>query len=142
MSGLQACVSILELMGHDDSRALNLLGLLSASLETWEGYLIEVERDRALDPLKHGGSGWLTRAGGMLSGPIPLVLRMIGWKSPELRRAAAWSGILGSIITRYAWMQAGHASARDWRLPLEVEASKSAPQPIPENVPKKFRVTT
>lgn len=139
MSGLQACVSILELMGHDDSRALNLLGLLSATAETWEGYLIELERDRALDPLKHGASGWATRAGGMLSGPIPLVLRMMSWWTPELRKAAAWSGILGSLITRYAWMYAGHASARNWRLPLEISDSAALPQPLPENVPKKFR---
>ena len=140
MSGLQACVGILELMGHEDSRALNMLGLLSAAMETWEGYNIELERDRVLDPLKRGGSGWATRTGGLLSGPIPLVLRMLAWKSPELRRAAAWSGILGSLITRYAWMQAGSVSARDWRLPLEIEGSKGKPQPIPENVPKKFRI--
>ena len=140
MSGLQACVSILELMGHEDSRALNMLGLFSTVMETWEGYNIELERDRVLDPLKRGGSGWATRAGGLLSGPIPLVLRLLAWKSPELRRAAAWSGILGSLITRYAWMQAGSVSARDWRLPLEIEGSKSRPQPIPENVPKKFRI--
>jgi len=93
-----------------------------------------------LDPLKRGGSGWATRAGGLLSGPIPLVLRMLAWKSPELRRAAAWSGILGSLITRFAWVQAGHVSARDWRLPLEIEGSKTKPQPLPENVPKKFRI--
>jgi hypothetical protein len=140
MSGLQACVSILELMGHEDSRALNMLGLLSAVVETWEGYTIELARDRVLDPLKRGGSGWATRAGGLLSGPIPLVLRMLAWNSPELRRAAAWSGILGSIITRIAWIQAGHVSARDWRLPLEIEGSRTKPQPIPENVPKKFRI--
>jgi hypothetical protein len=140
MSGLQACVSILELMGHEDSRALNLLGLLSATAETWEGFTIELEHDRVLDPLKRGGSGWATRAGGLLSGPIPLVLRLMAWKSPQLRRTAAWSGILGSLITRFAWMQAGHASARDWRLPLEIEGNKTKPQPIPANVPEKFRI--
>ena len=139
MSGVQACVSILELMGHEDSRALNILGLLGAVAETWEGYTIELQRDRVLDPLKRGTSGWATRAGGLLSGPIPLVLRMLAWKSPELRRAAAWSGILGSLITRYAWIQAGRVSARDWRLPLEIEGDQGKPQPIPENVPQKFR---
>ena len=140
MSGLQACVSILELMGHEDSRALNMLGLLSATVETWEGYTIELERDRILDPLKRGGSGWATRAGGLLSGPIPLVLRMLAWKSPELRRAAAWSGILGSLITRFAWMAAGSASTKNYRLPLKIQGSKGDPQPIPENVPEKFRL--
>jgi hypothetical protein len=121
MSGLQACASLLELMGHEDSTALNLLGLFSAAAETWEGYSIELERDRALDPLKHGSSGWITRAGGLLSGPIPLALRLLAWKNPRLRRAAAMCGIAGSLLTRYGWMRAGHASARDWRLPLEIE---------------------
>lgn len=121
MSGLQACCGLLELMGHEDSTALNLLGLMSAAGETWEGYTIELERDRALDPLKHGLSGWITRAGGLLSGPIPLVLRLIAWKNPQLRRAAALCGVAGSLLTRYGWMRAGHASARDWRLPLEIE---------------------
>lgn len=123
MSGLQACAGLLELMGHEDSIALNLLGLIAAAGETWEGYTIELERDPALEPLKRGPSGWITRAGGLLSGPIPLALRLLAWKNPKLRRAAAWSGIAGSLLTRYGWMRAGHASARDWRLPLQIEAS-------------------
>ncbi len=140
MSGLGAGVSLLELMGHDDSRALNLLGLLAAGLESWEGLLIEAETDRALDPLKNGLSGWITRLGGVLSGPAPLALRSVAWRSPRLRRMAAWSGVIGSLLTRYGWMSAGRASARDWRLPLKIsEEQARAPQPIPENVPKKFR---
>jgi hypothetical protein len=43
-----------------------------------------------------------------------------------MRAAACWSAIAGSLLTRYGWMQAGKASARDWRLPLE----------IPESVPE------
>ncbi len=142
MSGVQAGVSILELMGHGDSRALNLLGVLSSGYETWEGFLIEREKDPAVEPLKHGTSGWMTRAGGLLSGPIPLALRTLGWGSPRMRRMASYSGILGSVLTRYAWMYAGRASARDWRLPLEVEDRQTKPQPIPENVPKKFRAAS
>jgi hypothetical protein len=46
-----------------------------------------------------------------------------------MRRAACWSAIAGSLLTRYGWMQAGKASARDWRLPLEIpESAPDAPE--------------
>jgi len=128
MSGLGAAVGLLELMGHDDSRALNLLGLLAAAGESYEGMLIESEQDRVLRPLKRGGSGWVTRAGGVLSGPLPLALRMIGWRSPRLRRAAACSAVAGSLLTRYGWMAAGRASAADFRLPLDIPEHAARPE--------------
>ncbi len=140
MSGLQSAVSILELMGHDDSRALNLLGLFSASMETYEGFRIESGRDRTLDPLKRGASGWVTRAGGVLSGPVPLALRLLSWKSPRLRRWAAVSGIVGSLLTRYGWMAAGRASAGNWRLPLEVAEHEEKRELFPASAEKKLRV--
>ncbi|MFB3812974.1 MAG: NrfD/PsrC family molybdoenzyme membrane anchor subunit [Terriglobales bacterium] len=117
-SGVQSSVSILELLGYTDSRALNLLGIGSAVLETWEGYHLESRRDAALKPLKRGASGWTTRVGGVLSGPLPLALRLFGGQ--RMRKWAAISGIAGSLLTRYGWMWAGRASARDWRLPLEI----------------------
>jgi hypothetical protein len=40
-----------------------------------------------------------------------------------LRKAAAISGIAGSLLTRIAWIYAGHVSARDWRLPLNESKS-------------------
>jgi Polysulphide reductase, NrfD len=129
MSGLQASVSILELLGHDDSRALNLLGLLSAGMETWEGFNLERERDRVLRPLKRGPSGWITRAGGVLSGPLPLALRLLGRRSPSLRRAAAWCGVAGSLLTRIGWVAAGRASADDWRIPLDIPEGTVTPLP-------------
>ena len=141
MSGLQSAVSILELMGHDDSRALNLLGLFSASMETYEGFRIESNRDRTLDPLKRGASGWVTRAGGVLSGPVPLALRLLSWKSPRLRRWAAISGIAGSLLTRYGWVAAGRASAGNWRLPLEVPEHEKKTELFPmAGEAKKIRV--
>lgn len=129
MSGLQAATSLLELMGHDDSTALNLLGLFSSALETLEGLKIERKNHPALKPLKQGASGWITRAGGALSGPVPLALRAAAVLSGSrnARRWAAWSGIAGSLLTRYGWMRAGHASARDWRLPLETQESPRTP---------------
>ncbi len=119
-SGLQSAVSLLELWGHEDNRALNILGTLAALAETVEGLLVETEPGRVAEPLKHGGSGWLTRTGGVLSGPIPLLLRLVGARSPSVRRWAARCGIAGSLLTRYAWMRAGRVSARDWRIPLEI----------------------
>ena len=122
-SGLSAAVGILELLGHRKSRALQALGLGAAIFEMLEGSLIESRSHSHLDPLKHGASGWITRTGGALSGPIPTLLRIASlWGSSErsrsLRRCAAWSAIAGSLLTRIAWMHAGHVSARDCRLPL------------------------
>jgi hypothetical protein len=125
-SGLGAAVGILELMGHRKSRALQALGLGAAVFESWEGLRIEGRSHSHLDPLKYGASGWVTRTGGALSGPIPTLLRvasMFGGKrrSNTLRRWAAWSAIAGSLLTRFAWIHAGHVSARDWKLPLQDE---------------------
>jgi hypothetical protein len=104
MSGLQSATSTLELMGHEESRALNLLGLLSASMETWEKIDISKSDSRALAPLKHGRSGALVSTGAWLSGPVPLLLRIgslfLPGRQVALRRAAACSGITGSLFTR------------------------------------------
>lgn len=126
MSGLGAAVGLLELMGHRKSRALELLGLGAAVFECWEGFRIEVRKNPALDPLKHGSSGTLTRIGGVLSGPVPAALRLLDVfagrsRSGSLRKAAALSAVAGSLLTRIAWIQAGHVSARNWKLPLEIE---------------------
>lgn len=125
MSGLSAAVGMLELMGHQRSRAPELLGLGAALFECWEGLRIEGRRSPALDPLKHGPSGALTRVGGLLSGPVPAALRLLTMfsgrsRSSSFRRAAAFSAVAGSLLTRIAWVQAGHASARDWKLPLGI----------------------
>ena len=123
-SGLGAAVGILELMGHRKSRALQALGLGAAIFESWEGLRIEGRSQENLDPLKHGPSGFITRTGGVLSGPLPTLLRVASLfggerRSSKLRKWAAWSSIAGSLITRFAWVHAGHVSARNWRLPLQ-----------------------
>src|SRR6184192_2148880 len=69
-SGVSAAVGMLELLGHRKSRALQLLGLGAAIFESWEGWRIESRQQPGLDPLKRGTSGWITRAGGVLSGPV------------------------------------------------------------------------
>lgn len=132
-SGLGAAVGMLELAGHDKSRALQGLGTGTAAIESLEGVRIEFGDQEGLSPLKRGFSGAVVRIGGLLSGPLPLALRMAsmatgGKTSRKLRRLAALSSVAGSLITRIGWVHAGHVSARDWRLPLRIP-------PPRENIP-------
>jgi Polysulphide reductase, NrfD len=125
MSGLNSAVSALELMGHTDSRALNVLGITACALETAEGAKIELKREPVNDPLKKGTSGLIVRLGGMLSGPMPLALRVLAAfsgkeRARNLRRYAAIASLTGSYLTRLGWVRAGHASARDYRIPLQI----------------------
>jgi hypothetical protein len=124
-SGVSAAVGLLELMGHQKNRALQALGLGAAMIECWEGWRIESRQLHGLDPLKHGASGTLGRAGGVLSGPVPTVLRGLSMvtgndRSRRLRRWAGISAVAGSLLTRIAWIHAGHVSAKDWREPLGI----------------------
>lgn len=118
-SGMAACVGLLELMGHE-TPALQALGVGAALMETGMGVSIELNPDPAMKPLKHGPSGWLIRLGGVLSGPVPLVLRAFSFfanrkQASKLRKYAAVSSVVGSAITRAAWIHAGHVSARKSR---------------------------
>lgn len=124
MSGLSAAVGLLELMGNNKSRALQALGLGAALFECWEGLRIEMRPNASLEPLKYGGSGLVTRAGGLLSGPVPALLRMMSLFSDNksLRKAAATSAVVGSLLTRIAWIYAGHVSAKDWKIPLGLKS--------------------
>jgi formate-dependent nitrite reductase membrane component NrfD len=119
-SGMNSATSILELMGHDDSRALNALGIAASAYETVEGAVIESRQDRVNRPLRQGKSGLIVRLGGVLSGPVPLLLRL-GYAvtgNKKMRRVAAVCSLAGSMLTRFGWIEAGKASARDHVLPL------------------------
>jgi hypothetical protein len=125
VSGWGAAVGLLELLGNDKSRALQALGLGAAIFECLEGLRLETKKCAEPNPLKRGGSGLTIRTGGVLSGPVPAVLRVLsllsrGRRSRDLRRWAARSAVAGSLITRIAWIMAGHASARNWRVPLKI----------------------
>jgi formate-dependent nitrite reductase membrane component NrfD len=119
-SGMNSATSILELMGHGNSRALNMLGLAASAYETVEGAVIESRQDRVNRPLKQGKSGLIVRLGGVLSGPVPLLLRLAYaiTGNKKMRRAAAVCSIAGSLLTRFGWIEAGKASARDYVIPL------------------------
>ena len=124
-SGLGAAVGLLELLGHRKSRALQALGLGTAIFETFEGIGIEARDHSYLNPLKRGTSGWIRRTGGALAGPVPTLLRIASLftkrRSDSLRKWAALSSVIGSLVTRIGWISAGRASAQDWKLPLESE---------------------
>lgn len=139
MSGLASAVSILELLGHEN-RALNTLGMGAAAIETIEGITIESNKKPAMEPLKHGRSGLITRLGGVLSGPIPLALRIAAAfagdrRSRQLRKMAAASSVAGSMLTRIAWVHAGHVSAKNWRLPLESKEAAAGADRVKELSP-------
>ena len=121
-SGVASAVAMLELLGHEDD-ALQLLGIAAAAVETATGAVIEFKRGEESSPLRDGASGWLTRTGGVLSGPVPLALRAFAWHRPQLRRAAAASALAGSLLTRLAWIAAGRASAQDAATPLALPAA-------------------
>lgn len=133
MSGMNSAVSVLELMGNDSSKALNRIAIVSSTAETIEGVKLELGPNEDVNlPLKSGTSGWITRAGGLLSGPIPLALRVAAefsgkQRSRKLRRIAALSSILGSLLTRSGWVKAGSVSAKNWQLPLQDPSEPGSP---------------
>ena len=108
-SGMGAAASILELLGHQ-TRALNRIALGAALVETTLGVYLET-KDPALRPMIDTPTAALGRTAAMLSGPLPLALRLFAGRSPTARRIAAASQIAGSVLTRIAWIQAGKHNA-------------------------------
>lgn len=111
-SALGSAVSLLQLRGHCDP-ALNALALGVAIFETVAAIALETGNDRISAPLRESRSGTLTRLGSVLSGPIPLFMRLMG-----SRKGAAVATLAGSLVTRFAWVEAGKASARDVNVAL------------------------
>ena len=105
-SALGSAASLLQLRGHRHP-ALNALALGAAIFETVAAVALETGHDPVSAPLREGRSGTLTRLGGLLSGPIPLFMRLMG-----SRKGAAVATLAGSLITRFAWVEAGKVSAK------------------------------
>ncbi|HUF24374.1 MAG TPA: NrfD/PsrC family molybdoenzyme membrane anchor subunit [Vicinamibacterales bacterium] len=100
-SGLGAAVSILELLGHRTA-AMNALGILAATVEMLIIFAL-VRRGSSSGALMHGAE--------VLSGPMVLVLRIAAVSMPGLQLPAAACAIAGSLMTRFAWIDAGRRSA-------------------------------
>ena len=108
-SGMASAASLLTLMGHD-ARALNRIAIAAAAVETAVGANIELNSSSDSLPLRAGTSGAIVRAGGVLSGPVPLVMRSLG-RGRGWRRAASVAALAGSLLTRFGWLLAGRISA-------------------------------
>jgi formate-dependent nitrite reductase membrane component NrfD len=122
-SGLASAVSALELLGHR-SRALNNLGRAAAAFESAVGLYLEHQRREEAADLLRGQTGLTTRIGGVFSGPIPLLLRLLWGRSRRARQAAAVSTLLGSYLTRLAWIEAGKRCAE--RSPVDAVRGRNS----------------
>jgi hypothetical protein len=111
-SGLGGSAGILELAGFLIP-ATQLIGFAAAGIETLVGGVIELQRNKVNEPLHHGRSGWTMRIGGVLEGPVALAVRVLFGSQPIGREAAAICFLLGALVSRYAWIWAGHASAQN-----------------------------
>jgi hypothetical protein len=111
-SALGAAVSLIELTGVRTT-PLNRIGIGAATIETVMGLVLEARRRGAARSLFAPDVARLTRGGAMLSGPIPLAIRIFGAEVPGLRIVAALSTTAGSLSTRFAWIGAGRHSASE-----------------------------
>jgi hypothetical protein len=119
-SALASAASLLQLRDHDEP-ALNALATLAAAFETWTGFRLggadALVRPRGEAALTRGRAdegvrpSMTMRTAGVLSGPVPLALRLLGIRSKRARRVAAAITIAGSLATRFAWVEAGKTSA-------------------------------
>lgn len=110
-SAIGGAGGVLELMGFVIP-ATNILGFVAAAAETLLGVHFELSRLPVNAPLHRGKSAWAFRIAGLLAGPGALLLRLLS-DSAAGRRAAAICFLTGSLLSRYAWIWAGVASAKD-----------------------------
>jgi formate-dependent nitrite reductase membrane component NrfD len=109
-SALGSAAALLDLRGHDHA-AVNAIGMAAAAVETYLDAEIGRDKSIASQPLRRGATATTAAVAAFFSGPLPLTLRLIGIRSKRARRAAAACALLGSLITRVAWIEAGKASA-------------------------------
>lgn len=110
-AALGGAAGILELFGFFN-RPTEIMGLIAAAVETLLGVHFEFSRLPVNTPLHRGKSAWAFRIAGAMAGPGALILRLLSDSVPA-RRAAAICFLTGTLISRYAWIWAGVASARD-----------------------------
>jgi Polysulphide reductase, NrfD len=107
-AGLGSAAALLELLGHQIA-PLNAIGFAAAALETVLFAWLSIDKHGVADRAIHEhASGWLIRVGGVLTGPLPLVLRFVA-----LIPLAAISFLLGALVSRFGWIAVGRISGRD-----------------------------
>jgi formate-dependent nitrite reductase membrane component NrfD len=121
--GLGSASAVLELLGFLIP-ATQFIGIVASTVETAIAIFIEV-RGRYVDkPLREGSAGWLVRSGGILAGPVSLLLRIFWVQSHAIRDLTALSFIAGALISRFAWVAAGRVSSRDPQALFQIQRSE------------------
>jgi hypothetical protein len=110
-SGVGGSAAILELAGFLVP-ATHFLGFVAAGLETIYEIIFELRKGPADAPLHRGGAGYAFRIAGLLEGPAALGIRLLWGSLPAGRHGAAVCFLVGSLLSRYAWIWAGRASAK------------------------------
>jgi hypothetical protein len=88
---------------------LNFIGFYAAGVETALLIWLSVDKHGAADRAIHEhGSGWLIRIGEILTGPLAIVLRLLG-QVP----LAALSFLIGALVSRVGWIAVGKVSGSD-----------------------------
>jgi len=104
--GIGSAGAVLELLGFR-SGAINAIGLGAAATETAVAVWLAVRRRRAsTSGIPDASSNLLLRVATLLTGLVPLVLRIAGLPS-----IAALCFLIGSLSSRYGWLLAGRSSA-------------------------------
>ena len=107
-AGLGSAAALLELLGHRIP-ALNFLGFYAAAVESALLVWLSVNKHGVADRAIHEhGSGWLIRIGDVLTGPLAIVLRFLGFIP-----FAGISFLIGSLISRFGWIAVGKVSGSD-----------------------------
>lgn len=106
-ASLGSAAAVLEIFYRVPS--LWALGALAALVET--GIAIWLERrgkGRRDAAVSEGRSGRLIKVSGLLAGPVALAFRLVG-----LIAVADIAFLMGALVSRYAWLEVGRASAKD-----------------------------
>jgi polysulfide reductase-like protein len=126
--GLGSAAAVLELLGFLVP-VTQSIGIVAGTVETVVAIILEL-RGRYVDrPLREGAVGWLTRGGAALAGPASLSLRIFSGHSSVARYIAAVCFIIGALISRIAWIEAGRVSSRDPQALFRIQ--RSAPNGTP-----------
>lgn len=106
--GLGSSAAVLELIGYRIA-PLNAIGFAAAAIETLLAIALLINRHGAADAALHTTrSGWLLNIAEILTGPLPLILRIFG-----LIHIAAVSFAAGALVSRFGWISAGRVSGSD-----------------------------
>ncbi len=125
-SALGGAAAVLELAGLF-TPATQIMAIVAAAVETVIGVAIEMRGRPVDEPLREGPVGWAMRAGGVLAGPVSLLLRIFFGHVLLVRRLASFCFIVGALIIRVAWIAAGRVSSRDPQALFQIQRPQPAP---------------